>query len=197
MPRLTKMILAFLGLWFLLGCAAAPTTIPDATKTDSPTETAQFVLPGLINPDHRQYLGIETREDFALSAIRTRVLIIEVFNFYCQFCQNEAPSVNKLYWTIAMDPKLREHIKLIGIGVSNTTYEVDRFREKYNIPFPLFADRSRQLAHQLETRRTPTFIGYVRESDGTLRRFLHAPGSMGDVHQFLAKVIRLADIEIN
>ncbi|MBL0715287.1 MAG: AhpC/TSA family protein, partial [Desulfosarcina sp.] len=57
------------------------------------------------------------------------------------------------------DPQLKGRIKIIGIGVGNTPYEIGRFRQTYAIPFPLFADRSRALSMQLEARQTPTFIG--------------------------------------
>ena len=113
---------------------------------------------------------------------------------YCPYCQREAPNVNQLYRDITSDPHLKNRIKLIGIGVSNTHYEVNHFRESFDVPFPLFPDRSRNLAHQLNVRQTPTFIGFVWEN-GIPRRFLHAPGSMGKTSEFLDRVVRLAAIK--
>ena len=184
-----------LGLLILAGCASVPSSVPSAPNADHGSSHAGLLLPAPVNPDQRDYLGLETGEDFRLADIRTQVLIIEVFNFYCPHCQREAPSVNQLYLSIAADPNLSDRIKLIGIGVSNTPYEVDRFRKKFDVPFPLFPDRDRHLANQLNVRRTPTFIGFVKGTDGTPRRFLHAPGSMGNADEFLSKIIRLAKLD--
>ena len=101
--------------------------------------------------------------------------------------------VNRLYRRITSDPELRERIKLIGIGVNNTRFEVEQFRKVFGIPFPLFPDRSRDIAHLFEVRQTPTFIGLVWEPGHAARRFFHSPGSMGEVDAFLSAVIRQAE----
>lgn len=173
----------------IAGCTTVPSShpTPPAAAPDAPHET--FVLPALGDPAQRAYLGIETTGDFALSDIQTQILIIEVFSMYCPHCQREAPNVNQLYRSISEDPDLQNRIKLIGIGVRNTTFEVNHFRQSFQVPFPLFPDRSRDLARRLDVRETPTFIGYVWKN-GKPRRFLHAPGRMGKVNDFLANVIR-------
>lgn len=187
-------LILVLTLLSLVGCTAtpAPRTSPPAAATNAVHAT--FVLPALNDPTQRAYLGIETTEAFQLTAIRTQILIIEVFSMYCPYCQREAPNVNQLYQRITTDPYLRDRIKLIGIGVSNTNYEVNQFRKSFEIPFPLFPDHSRDLARQLEVRQTPTFVGFVWEN-GIPRRFLHAPGSMGKVDEFLTRVIQQANLE--
>lgn len=179
---------------YIAGCTSAPSPHPTPPVVAPNTPHASFVLPALDDPGQRAYLGIETTGAFQLADIRTQVLIIEVFSMYCPHCQREAPNVNNLYRSISADPYLRNRIKLIGIGVSNTTYEVNQFRTSFEVPFPLFPDRSRDIARQLTVRQTPTFIGFVWEN-GTPRQFLHAPGSMGKVDEFLARVVRLAGLE--
>jgi len=187
-------LILVLTLLYIVGCTASPAPRPTPPVATPNAPHATFVLPALNDPVHREYLGIETTEAFPLAAIRTQVLIIEVFSMYCPHCQREAPNVNQLYQNITKDPFLKERIKLIGIGVSNTNYEVNQFRKSFEIQFPLFPDRSRDLARQLEVRQTPTFIGFVWEN-GTLRRFLHALGSMGKVDEFLIRVVQLANLE--
>jgi thiol-disulfide isomerase/thioredoxin len=178
----------------VLGCASAPSSSPSPPVITSNTSHETFVLPALDDPAQRAYLGVETTGAFQLAAIRTQVLIIEVFSMYCPHCQREAPNVNQLYRRISEDRYLKNRIKLIGIGVSNTTYEVNQFRTSFEVLFPLFPDRSRDIARQLTVRQTPTFIGFVWEN-GTPRQFLHAPGSIGKVDEFLARVVRLAGLE--
>ena len=180
------------------GCASTP---PDTPTPTAQPEAKPFDLPGLRLPtpedeDHRVYLGVTPGETFALADIQTRILIIEVFNFYCLHCQKEAPNVNSLYREIENDSRLRGQIKIIGIGIGNTPYEINQFRQKYAIPFPLFADRSRSLSMQLEVRRTPTFIGWGYHPNGDIRPFLHSPGPMDGVAVFLDQVVRRSGVEL-
>ncbi|MCB2168636.1 MAG: TlpA family protein disulfide reductase [Deltaproteobacteria bacterium] len=189
--RLTAMMIVLI----IVGCATPTPHVPAPPATASNAPSTTIVLPPLTDPVQRDYLGVKTTEPFALNDIQTRVLIIEVFDFYCPHCQREAPNVNRLYHSIASDPNLKDRIKLIGIGVRNTAFEVNQFRKSFTVPFPLFPDRSRDIARQLEIRQTPTFVGFVLEPDGRLRRFMHAPGGMGNVDEFLARVIQLSGLE--
>lgn len=192
---ISKRLTAMMIVLIIVGCATATPPVPAPPRTASNAPGTTIVLPPLTDPVQRDYLGVKTTEPFALNDIQTRVLIIEVFDFYCPHCQREAPNVNRLYHSIASDPNLKDRIKLIGIGVRNTAFEVNQFRKSFTVPFPLFPDRSRDIARQLEIRQTPTFVGFVLEPDGRLRRFMHAPGSMGNVDAFLARVIQLSGLE--
>jgi thiol-disulfide isomerase/thioredoxin len=189
--RLTAMMIVLI----IVGCASATPPVPAPAATASQVANTAIVLPPLTDPVQRDYLGVKTSGPFALNDIQTRVLIVEVFDFYCPHCQQEAPNVNRLYHSIASDPYLKDRIKLIGIGVRNTAFEVNQFRISFVVPFPLFPDRRRDIARRLEIRQTPTFVGFVFEPDGMLRRFMHAPGGMGNVDEFLARVIRLSGLE--
>ena len=179
----------------IAGCTSVPSTLPTPPATASNTPHESIVLPALNDPVQRDYLGIETTGAFTLNDIQARVLIIEVFDYYCVHCQREAPNVNKLYRSITEDSNLNKYVKLIGFGVSNTTYEVTRFRNVYDISFPLFPDRSRDIARQLKVRKTPTFIGFARQTDGAFERFMFHPNPLGNVDEFLARVIRLSGLE--
>ena len=191
--RLEFMVLTALA-WLspLAGCASGPATGPPPSST---TDRPAFNLPSLRLPSptdaaQRNYLGVNDDETFALADIQTRILIIEVFNFYCPYCQVEAPNINRLYRRIESDVQFRGQIKIIGIGIGNTPYEVDRFRTRYAIPFPLFADRSRVLSKHLEVRQTPTFIAWGYRSEGGIRPILFAPGPVGDIESFLNELVR-------
>lgn len=152
------------------------------------------MLPAPADPAQRAYLGIDTSGTFTLNDIQAQVLVIEVFNFYCPHCQREAPNVNRFYHRISSDPDLRDRIKLIGIGVSNTRFEVNQFREAFDIRFPLFPDRSRNAVRYLDVRQTPTFIGFVWKTKDMPQRFMHLAGEMGNADQFLSEVLRRSEI---
>ena len=190
------------GLWGIplaillvaTGCATAPppTGVPPADDPEAALAPGELPLPD--DARMRAYLGIQTGRSFRLADIPTDILLVEVFDMYCPHCQREAPNVNRLYRRIAAEPSPAVRVKLIGIGIGNTAYEVGLFGKTFDVPFPLFPDRSRHYVQHLAVRQTPTFVGFVRETDGTLRRILHAPGPLGDVDLFLARLLRLADI---
>jgi len=180
-------------LLLVLGCAAAGEHPSAPTPALSIEPASALMLPAPSDPDQRLYLGIDDRETFSLDDIRAEVVLIEAFSMYCPHCQHEAPNVNRLYRRIADDPLLAAKVKMIGIGVGNTRYEVDAFRKRFEVPFPLFPDRSRLLARRLEVHVTPTFVAFADGSDGRRHPILRAPGPLGDVEQFLTRLLERAE----
>ena len=91
------------------------------------------------DPENQKYIGLSGEGQFSIPQIKADVVLVEFFSMYCPYCQNEAPIVNKLYSNIEKNNNLKNRIKLIGIGVGNSAYEVSIFRKKYEINFPTFS----------------------------------------------------------
>jgi len=140
-------------------------------------------------------LGIFGFGSFKIPQIKAQLVIVEIFSMYCPYCQREAPNVNQLYAKIEQSPALKGKIKIIGIGVGNTSYEVGTFKKKYNVPFPLFADGDYVIHKMVGEARTPYFIGVKINPDGSHQVIYSKLGELGSVDQFLGLMIRLSGIQ--
>ena len=137
----------------------------------------------------RDYLGIEKGQSFTVADIDADLVLVEIFSMYCPHCQREAPEVNKLYEKMKGAKRARGRVKIIGIGVGNSAYEVELFRQSYKIEFPLFPDE-RFVAHKrLGSVRTPTFIGVKNHAGGKSEVVFYRVGALGDAGGFLEELL--------
>jgi thiol-disulfide isomerase/thioredoxin len=141
-----------------------------------------------VTADKRDYLGVAADGTFAPTDIAGRLLIIEIFNMYCPHCQREAPAVNRLYQAIDASEDLRGRVKMIGIGVGNSTYEVNYFRKYYKIGFPLFPDENFAIHRSLGGVRTPYFIISAIGSADRGKILWTGSGKMGSLQSFLTRL---------
>jgi peroxiredoxin len=144
-----------------------------------------ITLPVPENNTEKAYLGLSGQGMFTISQIKAGVVIIEIFSMYCPYCQKEAPLVNDLFDAIDKNPNLKEKIKMIGIGAGNTPFEIDIFRKKYNIQFPLLADDSFTVHKKVGEVRTPHFFVLKMNADGSNKLIYSKVGTIQDAGQFL------------
>jgi len=145
--------------------------------------------------EHLAYLGLDSKVGpaFKLGQVKASVVIFEVFSMYCPYCQNEAPSINGLYSRIA-ERGLEGKIKLIGLGAGNSPYEVDLFKGKYGVQFPLLSDSDLTLHTALGKMRTPYFIVVSLTPEGKGLVIYSRVGTIGDPEQFLDFITQKAGI---
>ncbi len=157
------------------------------------------LLPEIIlsvpqDPENQKYVGLPGEGQFTISQVKADVVLVEFFSMYCPYCQAEAPNVNKLYNKIEKNSNLKNRIKLIGIGVGNSPYEVSIFRKKYAINFPLFPDADFSIHKTIGEVRTPYFIGVRIMKDGSHSIIYSKPGGIGDVDKFLSLILGLSGL---
>ncbi len=140
-------------------------------------------------------LGIFGFGSFTIPEIKANVVIIEIFSMYCPYCHREAPHVNQLYEKIEQNAALKGKIKIIGIGVGNTSYEVGTFKKKFSVPFPLFNDADYVIHKMIGEVRTPYFIGVKLNPDGSHQVIYSKLGELEGVDQFLATIMSLSGLQ--
>ncbi len=190
---------AWLGV-LLATCIVAAGTVSGGSRAIAQPPPEGGVLPNVTLPVPQDaaeagYLGVEGKKTFKIPEIKADVVIVEIFSMYCPYCQKEAPILNKLYEDIAKDEALRNKVKLIGIGAGNTPFEVKTFKEKYQVPFPLFADGDFSLHQVFGDVRTPYFMVIKINRDGSHKVIYSEAGSIGGPRDFLKLVLKKAGMK--
>ena len=147
----------------LAGCSGtAQQTGESPEKEEAPRQikSLDIPLPGPASEADAAYLGLEESTDaFRMDQIKAGVLVIEVFDMYCRFCQGMAPKVDEVY-ELNLRSGFASEVKMIGIGRMNTALEVATFKEMFKVKFPLFPDNDLSVIKALQARDegTPHFI---------------------------------------
>ena len=187
----------FAGLLF----SGAAVGAQSATALGSPGTAAGcdglpvIELPMPSREAEKSYLGLTGSGNFKIGQIKAKVVIVEIYSLYCPHCQRMAAQVNDLYRAIERRADLKGKVKLIGIGAKNSEFEVDTFREKYQVPFPLFPDAELELTQNFCAKGTPTFVGVKVDGKGFQEKFYFGEGSFPDNQKFLDEIARSSGLK--
>ncbi|GAU09158.1 peroxiredoxin family protein [Desulfoplanes formicivorans] len=149
-------------------------------------------FPGLLLPRPSEqamtaYLGLaDGVREFNVSQIKADLIVVEFFSMYCPHCQHEAPLLNDLYDLLRKEG-LDAQVKMMGIGIGNSAYEVGIFQEKFEIPFPLFADEDYIWHAEVGQVGTPYFVFVTLDQGVGKVAFTHI-GRIDSASWFLMKV---------
>lgn len=147
-------------------------------------------LKGKLTEAQKTYLSVSD-SPFKLSDIKADFVFVEVYSMYCPICQRDAPKVNEIYKKLALTGH-DERIRFIGIGAGNTPFEVDFYRKKFLVEFPLFEDQEYVIHKAIGEVGTPTFYlvdlrngsreilffqeGEVKDTDGLYKTIMDTIG---------------------
>jgi len=120
-----RLVLTLVALALLATTAMAGDIFPDLD------------LKGTLSKEDAAYLGI-TATPAKLSSIKAKYVFVEIYSMYCPICQRDAPKMDKIYHEVMAAG--RDNIKFLGIGAGNTQFEIDFYKKKFEVPFPLFED---------------------------------------------------------
>ena len=160
----------------LAGCTGTVPQTAEPPRMEAPKaiESLDIPLPGPSSGADAAYLGLEESTDgFRMDQIKAGVLVVEVFDMYCRFCQGMAPKVDEVY-ELNLRSGFASEVKMIGIGRMNTALEVATFKEKYKVQFPLFPDNDLSITRALRAQDegTPHFI-VIKMAPGDQTQVVH------------------------
>ncbi|NOY81829.1 MAG: TlpA family protein disulfide reductase [Kiritimatiellaeota bacterium] len=148
----------------LLGCSHLPTWFLKAPPNRGDTFPS-VVLEAPSDPSARTYLGLKPgATTFAVQDIRADMVIIEVLDMYCRFCQQGAPAANELRKMLE-SRGVADRVKMIGIAIGNSRFEAALFADRFRVRFPVVPDPDSTVRHALGRVGTPAFYA-VRITDG-------------------------------
>jgi hypothetical protein len=177
-------------LVLLMGCASSGPSITDQTSEDQGPDYGNVLLPAPGSEKSAEYLGLkDATESFRILQVQAGVLVVEIFDMYCIYCQRAAPEVNRFYRTVQR-AGLGDRIKLVGVGRKNSEVEVEVFRDRYEVEFPLFQDPTLSLTEALGAGKegTPHFLVLdLQDGAGTVMVDSNK-GSFGDPEKFLERI---------
>jgi peroxiredoxin len=189
MKRKISSLVFFLAVFMMTAICAAEISPPQVGGVFPEIE---LLKP--INSAELKYLGLSGSGIFKIQQVKADVVIIEIFSMYCPYCQGEAPNINNLFTLIEKNPALKNKIKIIGIGINNSLFETDIFKNKYKIAFPLIPDGDFKLHKIIGEVRTPYFI-VVKLKGGKTEVIYSKLGALGDNKAFLEKIIKSAGLK--
>ena len=103
--------------------------------------------------------------------------------------------MNEFYQAIEQRKDLKGKMKIIGIGIGDTPADVQYFKRKYKVPFPLFPDEDMSIHTALGKPRAPYFIAVKLDKDGSSQVFYSKLGAFGKPEKFLALMLKLSGLE--
>ena len=95
-----------------------------------------------------------------------------------------------MYRIIESDKRFKGRVKLLGIGVGNSAFEVGYFKKTYNIPFPLFPDGNFRIHKMIGEVRTPFFICIRIMDDGSHKVFYSKVGGAKNADQLIKMLLQ-------
>jgi peroxiredoxin len=190
-----RIIFTVLFLSLLAGSALAMEASESTASHPLPVGSSMpdLLLRGELSRANLTHLGLKGPAPRRLSEINAKTVILVAFSMYCPHCQREAPALNELNALIA-SRGLSEDVKLIGVGIGNSDFEVQVFRDKYATTFPLFSDPDFRVNKEIGEVGTPFFYVLAMNPEKKEIRVVRTLlGRMDSAETFLDHVLKARD----
>jgi len=161
-------LLALGALWALWSADSVPPPL------EAGRPAPQFTLPRLGGG-----------EPLALESLRGQVVLLNFWATWCKPCEDEMPAMERLYQSLR-----GQGFELLAVSVDVGDEEVEAFRTRLALTFPILRDPDRKVANRYQSPRFPE--SWLVGRDGVLvARFIgprdwDAPEYVGRIRELLA-----------
>ncbi len=150
----------------------------------SMTASVVAEIPRLSLPDNvkaQNLPGISLQANsFSIDELEASMVVLVVFDFYCPVCQKSAANIKRLAEEVAATTP---GIPIIGIATGDTPLETQKFKDKFELPFPCASDRAKTMANYYHVERTPSIIVLSKSGEENLLEELYRnEGYLGREH---------------
>jgi cytochrome c biogenesis protein CcmG/thiol:disulfide interchange protein DsbE len=97
----------------------------------------------------------------SLSALRSKVVLVNFWASWCKPCEDEMPAMERLYAELGGDD-----FELLAVSVDDAEADVSAFRERLALSFPILWDPEKSVAEAYQTYRFPE--SFLVGRDGVL-----------------------------
>lgn len=96
---------------------------------------------------------LQSGEEIALDDLRGQVVLVNFWATWCKPCEEEMPAMQRLY--AAIQP---QGFELVAISVDESAADVEQFRDRMALGFPIALDPDRTVARAYQTMGFPESI---------------------------------------
>ena len=106
-------------------------------------------------------------------------------------CVTETKMLTRFFRRVEADPVLKGQLKIIGLGIYDSNRDVMRFKQHYDVLYPLFSDKHGQIFECLGQAALPLAYLVRAQGDGTWMIELIKRGYFEPDEKFL-KTLKMA-----
>ncbi|QXE00308.1 thiol-disulfide oxidoreductase ResA [Terribacillus sp. DMT04] len=126
--------------------------------------------------------NIQTGEEFKLSDLKGKGVLVNFWATYCEPCKQEMPVFEKAASTYE-----KQDIIFAAISADQSSLVINRFRDRYALSFPLLKDNGNQVMDAYGVDALPATF-FIR-ADGTISRTVYGPLQTKRLETYLDEIV--------
>lgn len=127
-------------------------------------------------------IGLDKSET-SLENYKNKVLVLNFWTSWCNYCINEIPELNKFY------KKQPENVEFLAINMTDdekNAKSAEKFRKQYDVKFPIFLDETGLLKDSFEITAFPTTL--IIDSSGIVRHRIQGEVTQDQLNEMISKL---------
>jgi peroxiredoxin len=128
-----------------------------ASAAPAPSKITHLKFSGVLSEADQKYLRLEKPGPFTLQDVKAPCVLIEIMRTTCPHCEAQVPALNQLYRLVA-NSDLKDKLKIISVGESDSVAALKKFRAAHKIPYPLVSDPGWEFCSAFKISGTPTVV---------------------------------------